>query len=67
MVNHILLEEKIKQSGEKVGYLAAACGMHINTFKKKRDGESDFTVPEVEVLSKELPLTDSECIDIFFA
>lgn len=67
MVNTQMLEDIIKASGIKKGYLADKLGISVQNFKLKCDNKSDFRTNEVAILCSELgitKLTDKE--KIFF-
>ena len=68
MVNTLLLDEYIKQSGKSKTFLAEKCGISIQSFRMKRINESVFNTDQVKVLCNELninSLRDKE--RIFFA
>ena len=68
MVDTLLLDNYIKQSGKSKTYLADKCGISIQSFRLKRINESVFNTDQVEVLCTELninTLRDKE--RIFFA
>lgn len=68
MVNTLLLDEKIEQSGKSKTFLADKCGITLQSFRLKRNNESIFNSDEVNVLCNELnikSLRDKE--RIFFA
>lgn len=68
MINTQYLEEKIKQSGKKKGYLAEKCGITRQSLSSKIRNDSQFTVDQVAVLCRELNITrTSEKETIFFA
>lgn len=57
MIDEILLEQAIKNSGKRYGYLAEKLGCAIQTFKAKRTNRSDFTNREIDILCEELNIT----------
>ena len=68
MINTLYLDEKIKESGKKKGYLAERCGLSRQGFLKKCKNESDFTTRQVDILCDELCITKlTEKESIFFA
>lgn len=67
MVDTLMLESLITESGKKKSYLAEQMGITIQSLKSKIDNKSDFKTNEVAVLCRELDitrLTDKE--KIFF-
>jgi hypothetical protein len=67
MVNAQLLDERIEQSGLKVGFIVDKTGIPANAFYKKKDGRIPFRTAEIYVLSDLLKLSDDDKADIFFA
>lgn len=67
MLNVQLLDEKIEQSGFKVGHLVDTLGLSRQGFDKKRKGKTPFRKAEIYVLSDLLGLTETEKNQIFFA
>ena len=67
MVNTQLLDERIEQSGLKVGYIVDTIGLSRNGFDKKRKGKIPFRTAEIYVLSDLLKLSDDDKASIFFA
>ena len=68
MVNEALLEDVIRKSGKRKGYLAEKCGCDIRTLKAKCTNKSVFNTDEVAVLCKELDIKSLRLMnDIFFA
>lgn len=68
MINTQYLEEKIRLSGKKKGYLAEKCGITRQSLTSKIKNDSQFTVDQVAVLCKELNITrTTEKESIFFA
>lgn len=67
MVNTQLLDEKIVQSGLKLGFIVETIGLSRNGFDKKRKGKTPFRTAEIYVLSDLLGLTDADKAAIFFA
>ena len=66
MVNTPLLDEKIVQSGLRVGFIVEKLGLSRNGFDKKRKGKTPFRVAEIYVLCDLLKLTDIDKSNIFF-
>ena len=66
MLNVQLLDDKIEQSGFKVGHLVDTLGLSRQGFDKKRKGKTPFRKSEIDVLSDLLGLTESEKSQIFF-
>ena len=66
MTNTRLLEQKIKDSGLKLTYIADRLGVVWITLRRKLDGESEFKQSEIVVLKDLLHLTDEEIKAIFF-
>lgn len=67
MVNTQLLDDKIKSSGLRVGYITETVGLSRNGFDKKRKNKTPFRTAEIYVISDLLKLTSKEKEDIFFA
>ena len=76
MTNTKLLEDKIKKSGKKKGYLAKKCGLSlagfrncmINKVNDKTGTISEFKASHIDILCDELGITDlGERFLIFFA
>ena len=65
-MNTKLLKSKMILAGKKPKDLCKAGGFVESTFYKKMRGLSDFTKPEIEAIAKEIGLTRSEVMDIFF-
>ena len=66
MLNAQLLDEKIEQSGFKIGFIVDNLGLSRNGFDKKRKGKIPFRKAEIYVLSDLLGLTEAEKSQIFF-
>ena len=66
MVNTLLLDEKIEQSGLRIGHIVEKIGLSRNGFDKKRKGKTPFRIAEIYVLSDLLGLSDAEKSAIFF-
>ena len=68
MTNVKLLEDKIRKSGLKKGYLAEQIGVSRGTFQALIANRAEFKTSQVVVLCKLLGITDDETIKaIFFA
>jgi plasmid maintenance system antidote protein VapI len=68
MTNIELLEEKIKLSGKKKGYLAERLGISRAGFRNLCRGKSQFRTEQVKILCEELNIVDAEeKLIIFFA
>ena len=67
MVNTQLLEERIHQSGLKVGFIVQTVGLSHNGFYKKLRGKTPFRTAEIYVISDLLRLSDADKNAIFFA
>lgn len=67
MVNTQLLDEKIKESGYKIGYIIDKLGISRQAFDKKRKNEYRFKGAEIYVLCDLLKLPDNTKEHIFFA
>lgn len=67
MVDTELLEQKIIESGKKIGYLAEKLGISRQYFRMKCKNKADFTNRETDILCEELNITDlTEKEKIFF-
>lgn len=68
MTNTVLLSNKIKDSGLKLGFIAEKLDISYHWLKKKISGEADLKAYEIQVLCELLAITDLEEKDaIFFA
>lgn len=67
MVNTQLLEQKIANSGYKLGFIANNIGISRQSFHKKLKGQTSFRFAEVYVLRDLLKLSSEEEQAIFFA
>lgn len=67
MVNTQLLDNRIEQSGLRIGYIVEQLGLSRNGFDKKRKGKTPFRTAEIYVLTDLLKLTDDDKANIFFA
>lgn len=67
MVDTELLEQKIIESGKKIGYLAEKLGISRQYFRMKCKNKADFTNRETYILCDELSITTlTEKEKIFF-
>ena len=66
MINTQLLEQKIADSGLKIGYIAETLGLTRQGFDKKRKGKISFRLAEVYVLCDLLHISGEEKVKIFF-
>lgn len=67
MVDTELLEQKIIESGKKIGYLAEKLGISRQYFRMKCKNKADFTNRETGILCDELSITTlTEKEKIFF-
>lgn len=67
MVDTGLLEQKIIESGKKIGYLAEKLGISRQYFRMKCKNKADFTNRETDILCDELSITTlTEKEKIFF-
>ena len=68
MTNTKLLESKIKESGKKVSFLAAKCGLSYAGFRNCVTNKAEFKASHIEILCVELGITSlKEKNTIFFA
>lgn len=76
MTNTELLEKKIKESGKKISYLAAKCGLSYAGFRncvtnkvnEKTGTMAEFKSSHIKILCEELNITKlNEKESIFFA
>lgn len=62
------LEDIIKSSGYKYGYIAQKLGISYQAFRNKLDNKSEFLPTEIETLCKLLNIVElKDKNDIFFA
>lgn len=67
MTDTQLLDEKIKGSGLKVGFIVETLGISRNAFDRKKKNNLHFRCSEIYVLSDLLKLSKSEEQSIFYA
>jgi len=60
LVNTQLLDDKIAESGLKIGYIVEKIGLSRFGFDKKRKGITPFRVSEIYVLCDLLGISDDE-------
>lgn len=61
------LNERIKESGYKLYWLANKCGMSYPTLKAKLAGEQEFKQSEIKALCTILQIDSVEMEQLFFA
>lgn len=66
MINTAKLKGLIVERGTTQQAVADAIGIDRSTFYRKMKKGGDFTIGEAKKIKEELPLTDSEAIEIFF-
>lgn len=66
MTNTALLNEKIRDSGLKLNFIADKLGIVWMTLRRKIDGENDFKQSEIAQLQDLLRLSDEDVGMIFF-
>jgi hypothetical protein len=66
LTNTEKLEQKIKDSGYRIEYVAEKCGLSAQGLLKKRNNETEFKASEILVLKTLLNLSDEETNEIFF-
>lgn len=66
MVNTLLLDEKIKESGLKIYYIVDSLGISRMAFNNKKTGQVPFRKSEIYVLCDLLHLDNKEKTEIFF-
>lgn len=64
-VNTQLLDEKIEESGLKLGFIVDTLGLSRQGFDKKRKGITPFKAPEIYVLCDLLKISNTERESIF--
>ena len=68
MTNTELLEQKIKESGKKVSYLAEKVGLSRSGFRNCVINKAEWKASQIDTLCAELNITDMrEVKRIFFA
>lgn len=65
IINQELLDEKIKESGLKLTYIAEVLGITIRALKLKRQGKAPFRAAEIYVLCDLLHLNIEDKQKIF--
>ena len=66
MTNTELLEEKIKQSGLKKGFIAKKIGVAPNTLTALINNKSEFKVKQMRTICEILQISDEEEIHAIF-
>jgi hypothetical protein len=68
MNNQVLLEQKIKESGKKITYLADKVGLSYAGFRNCITNKAEFKASQIDILCDELNITNlKERQRIFFA
>lgn len=68
MTDTTLLEDKIRNSGKKISYLAEKCGLSYAGFRNCVTNKAEWKASHIKVLCKELKIsTLKEKEAIFFA
>lgn len=62
-----LLKTIIEKKGMTQNELAESCGISLSAFKKRLDGEVEFTLGEIKILSNCLSLKAETVMSIFFS
>lgn len=67
MIDAVLLDEKINNSGLKVNYIVESLGISREAFYKKKNGRTPFRKSEIYVICDLLKITnDEEKTKIFY-
>ena len=67
MTNTKLLEEKIKESGKKISYLAEKVGLSYAGFRNCVTNKAEFKATHIDILCRELSIDLKDMRTIFFA
>lgn len=67
MTNTDLLEQKIKESGKKITYLAEKVGLSYAGFRNCVTNKAEFKATQIHILCDELGIDLKEMKRIFFA
>lgn len=68
MTNTELLNDWIKKSGKKVGFLAEQCGLSLGGFYNCRNNKAEWKASHIQILCNELGIDDPSVRQaIFFA
>lgn len=67
MTNTELLEQRIKESGKKISYLADKVGLSYNGFRNCITNKAEFRASHIHILCKELNIDLKDMQVIFFA
>lgn len=65
-MNKFMLDMKVKENGKTNEAMAKLLGIDVATYYRKRNGDSEFTLRELQVLRQELSLSPNEFDIIFF-
>lgn len=66
MINVAKLKGLIVERGTTQQAVADSIGINRSTFYRKMKNGGDFSIVEAKKIKEEIPLTDSEAIEIFF-
>ena len=66
-MNRKLLKTIIEKRGMTYDELAESCGISPAAFKKRLNGEIEFTLGEIKILNKCLSLNAEAVVSIFFS
>lgn len=64
-IDRDLLQQRIDESGLKIGFICDKLGISYQSFAKKRDGTYSFRAAEVFVLTELLHLSNEDRLKIF--
>lgn len=67
MTDVVKLKQRISDSGYKLYWLAARCGISYPSFKAKLDGYQEFKQSEIKALCDILQIESAEMEELFFA
>lgn len=67
MTNTELLRNRITESGYKLNYIAAQCGISYQALLNKMNNRTQFVAREIVKLKTILSLTPEDCNRIFFS
>lgn len=66
MIDVAKLKGLIVERGTTQQAVADSIGINRSTFYRKMKNGGDFTIAEAKKIKEEVPLTDSEAVEIFF-
>ncbi|ENZ6654260.1 XRE family transcriptional regulator [Enterococcus hirae] len=66
MIDVAKLKGLIVERGTTQQAVADSIGINRSTFYRKMKNGGEFTIAEAKKIKKEVPLTDSEAVEIFF-